>query len=37
MKLFFFKEKLTSPLCLGGKTVKKNVSVEKLIYKDIIA
>ena len=31
MKLFYFKEKPTTPLRHGGKTTKKHVSVKKLI------
>ena len=37
MRLLYFNEKLTSPLLHGGKTIKKHVSVKKLIYKDIFA
>ena len=36
MRLFYFKEKLT-PLRHGGKTMKKHMSVKKLIYEDILA
>ena len=35
MRLFHFKEQLTTPLHHGGKTIKKHVSVKKLICKDI--
>ena len=37
MRLFYFKEKLTTLLRYGGKTIKKHVSMKKLIYKDIFA
>ena len=37
MRLFYFKEKSTTPLRHGGKTMKKHMSVKKLIYKDILA
>ena len=37
MRLFYFKEKLTTPLLHGVKTIKKHISVNKLIYKDIFA
>ena len=35
MRLFYFKEKLTTPLRRGGKTIEKHVSVKKFICKDI--
>ena len=31
MKLFYFKEKPTTPLRHGGKTTKKHISVRKLM------
>ena len=37
MRLFYFKEKPTNPMCHGGKTMQKHVSVKKLTYKDIFA
>ena len=35
MRLFYFKEKPTTPLRHGGKSMKKHVPVKKVIYKDI--
>ena len=37
MRLFYFKEKLTTSLRYGGRTIKKHVSVKKIIYNDIFA
>ena len=37
MRLFYFKEKPTTPLRHLGKTMKKHVSMKKLIYKNIFA
>ena len=35
IRLFYFKEKPTTPLRHGGKSMKKHVPVKKVIYKDI--
>ena len=37
IRLFYFKEKPTTPLRHGGKTMKKHVSVKKIICKNVFA
>ena len=36
MRLFYFKDKPTTPLCHGSKTMKKHMLLKKPIYKDIL-